>query len=95
MTKATILASTFQSRKINAIDFTDNSDWINYIFNPSSKESSTYNCIYCSTYSSSSEFRIKKNARSNLSAKEGILRDTPEKNHKEIARHAKLPTHIR
>ena len=91
--KAVLLAGRYQSSKINVNDFTSNSDWINYIFNPASKESSRYNCLYCSEYSS--EFKIKKSQRSNLSAKEGVLHDTVQRNHREIANHAKLSTHVR
>ena len=91
--KAVILARQFQADKINSNDFIANADWIQYLFNPESKESSTYNCLYCSTYSA--EFRIKESARSKLSAKEGVMNDNPDKNHRDITHHAKLPTHIK
>ena len=91
--KAVMLIERYQSNKINVNDFTSNSDWIQYIFNPASKENSKYNCLYCSQYSN--EFKIKKSQRSNLSAKEGVLHETVERNHREITNHAKLSTHRR
>ena len=71
------------------------SSWFNYIFNPEKKETSTYNCYFCSKYSDHKDYQIQAEHKTALSVKEGVLMASAESNHNVLKHHRTTKTHMK
>ena len=77
----------YQADKIDGDMVERHWEWFNYQFNPTSPESSKYNCLTCSTYL---EGTIYSNM---LAKKDGILQPTKAKNMRTIREHTSTLSH--